>query len=129
MNDIETSHKVSASKLRRHHNYAKEPCRICGKHSDITQWHHVLPLKECAKSLNIFKGIEFNVPLVCLCPNCHAYAHKHFNYVYGDKKEFCCDGYSDEELARFSEVWMMMVDTLKNISKYCEQQRSNHERA
>lgn len=54
----------------------REPCFVCGKHRSITQEHHILPLKHCAEILNRNIAEKIDVPLIWLCPNCHAYVHK-----------------------------------------------------
>lgn len=67
---------MNAKELRKQvkkHAY-KEPCVVCEKHAGITHLHHVLSLKECAYLLNVRESID--VPVVWLCPNCHAYVHQ-----------------------------------------------------
>ena len=52
----------------------REPCFVCGEHKLITQSHHIMPLEDCAKWLNL--GVEnVLIPTVWLCPSCHAYIH------------------------------------------------------
>ena len=54
---------------------SRELCLICGKHEDITQAHHVMPLHEC--KLFLEQGhIMDEPPVVWLCPNCHVRVHK-----------------------------------------------------
>lgn len=65
---------INAKRLRKSKGHIeREECFVCGKHKEITQLHHIMPLQECAQWLEYVKGIE--VPRVWLCPNCHAYVH------------------------------------------------------
>lgn len=50
-------------------------CELCGEHAWITEVHHLVPLKEYAKSANEGR-LEFEeIPIAHLCPNCHSYFH------------------------------------------------------
>ena len=67
---------MKAIELRKQTKRYKEhqPCEICGKHKDITHLHHVISLKDCTMLLHVVDFID--IPVVFLCPNCHAYIHK-----------------------------------------------------
>lgn len=73
MNEPLATAKTLRKQCKKHKE--KEPCFICGKHSTITECHHVIPLKICADIMNEFHKNELTVPTAWLCPNCHAYAH------------------------------------------------------
>jgi hypothetical protein len=78
----------------------REPCFVCGKHKLITHSHHIMPLEQCAKWMNI--GVEnVRIPTIWLCPTCHAYIHylmrtNSFYKVIGEVKE--------EEYKRMCEI-------------------------
>lgn len=72
---------LTSKDLRKQCKRSKEkaPCYICGKHAEITELHHVVPLSRCAKKMNRLNLKEIEVETVWLCPNCHAYVHKYFD--------------------------------------------------
>lgn len=75
--------EVKSKDIRKPIKYNKTNCFICNKHKGIAEWHHLKPLKECAKELN--NGHETaESKLICLCPNCHSYFHK---LLYSDITE------------------------------------------
>lgn len=72
---------VSANFLRTHTGTVKEKagsCYVCGKHGNITHWHHCVPLKDISKYMRHGVSIT-SFPMVALCPNCHSYVHKWLN--------------------------------------------------
>lgn len=58
----------------------RQPCYVCGRHESITELHHVFPLKDCAMVLDVVESVE--VPMVCLCPNCHTYIHQMYKGIF-----------------------------------------------
>lgn len=67
--------ELKSKDIRKQIKYNKTDCFICNKHKGITEWHHLKPLKNCAKELNNGTEVIEN-KLICLCPNCHSYFHK-----------------------------------------------------
>lgn len=59
----------------------KENCYVCGKHKTIAQLHHIVPVNQIAKLLNlgVIELCEASTPVVWLCPNHHAYIHELMN--------------------------------------------------
>lgn len=56
----------------------KENCFICNKHGSISELHHVIPVSQLTKLLNM-GAVDLkhaSTPIVWLCPNCHAYIHR-----------------------------------------------------
>lgn len=71
--------KLHSSDLRRQCavHRKREPCWICGRHTRITEAHHLVPLKQVAMYVNRYKLTTVKEPPIAwLCPNCHAYLHK-----------------------------------------------------
>lgn len=98
---------ITAKMLRKQckQHKEKEPCFICGKHKTITELHHVLPLSECSKMMNKLNVKTIFIPVVWLCPNCHAYAHAIKNARCYKIVDSVVDGsLSKEEFKRFREI-------------------------
>lgn len=104
--------KITSQTLRKYcKKQEKENCFVCGKHSAITHSHHILPLKECAKWLNL--GVE-NVPIptISLCPNCHTYMHQIMNkYDYHG----AMSSMNEEEYKRLLEILKIRQEIEDNL--------------
>lgn len=93
----------------------KAPCYVCGKHRQISHWHHTTPLKDIKGELEYWAGET--VDLVSLCPNCHAIIHKleAILKIKDEEKRYIAvaelfDGYSEREFGKFMEVVGMKRD-------------------
>lgn len=56
----------------------KENCYVCGEHRTIAQLHHVIPVEQLTKLINmeVVSLHDVSTPVVWLCPNHHAYIHE-----------------------------------------------------
>ena len=99
-----------------------QPCFICGKHVHITEEHHVIPLKEIAKFLNL--GIitidVVEIPIVWLCPNCHSYIHECMSKNLGCTTAvewMKSEDYKEGFIIRVCKILKMRDDFYKKILK------------
>ena len=104
---------LKAKDLRKSHKQKKQPCFICGKHSSITELHHVLSLEDCAAYLNTKAFNTIEVPTVWLCPNHHAYMHT----LYGDGLLVFEDGFNKQEWDLARKLINARVDALETAYK------------
>ena len=91
----------------------REKCFVCGGFPEITQLHHVVPLHECANLFNQGYKDDIDVPMVWLCPNCHAYIHQIL-------KGSCASiflRFSEREMAKIKEIMSMYNATYNKIFK------------
>ena len=102
---------ITAKLLRSHETRTskeeQKDCKICGKHKEITHLHHVLPLKDAAKWLNLGYLEEINISCVWLCPNCHSYIDK---IMKGHNMYLAIKVFSDDEYKNLLEVLKMRDD-------------------
>lgn len=100
------------------------PSYVCGKHSSVTQWHHVLPFEELSFYISAWELEKFiEPPTVPLCPTCHAYVHKAIdnpNRVYDESFEL-----SNEEAERMKKIICMKFNFLKAFCEWAKAWRVN----
>lgn len=119
----ETSVKIDAAFVRQHIETTpkkSEACYVCGKHIDITHWHHCIPLEEIAKYVNYGVLAEVkSIPIVPLCPNCHAYVHKWLknDFLAVMRANRIEKSITDEEFVKIKEIAKIRDDFIDLVVK------------
>ena len=92
----------------------QEPCYICGEHESITVIHHVVPVSDIAKYLNIgWVGVDkVSSSIVWLCPNCHAYVHE---MLKNDKIRIPGSVYGDNFTERLHSILVAQHDAVMKM--------------
>ena len=120
--------KFSSKVMRKMINDPRKPkegtvCYICKKHSLISELHHVVPIETLAKMFNELDVPidKISTPIVWLCPNCHAYAHKMlsntFNTNIGESVLLSYD--KQEEIDRLIQLLKTRDKTINELIKHC----------
>jgi hypothetical protein len=81
--DPETRERLDAAGVRRTvrafnpRPKDRRPCYVCGRHSYISQSHHLIEVGKVAGVLRALAIYDWSpsIPVVSLCPNHHAYEH------------------------------------------------------
>lgn len=89
-------------------------CFICGKHKEIAELHHVIPVSQITAILNmgIVELKDISTPVVWLCPNHHAYVHKAMN----GETSFLINCLSEEEISNLLKILETYENSFKKLT-------------
>jgi hypothetical protein len=87
----------------------RRPCYVCGRHSYISQSHHLIEVGKVAQALNALAIWDWSprIPMVSLCPNHHAYLHatgRIKGEVSPELSDALGDEFTDREWERVHEI-------------------------
>ena len=92
---------VSTKEIRQASNNDRQSCFVCGKHAEITEAHHLVPLQFLKVFMNMQVCVTgFYNELIHLCPNHHTYMHVFEN----NPVKFVSLDLSTREKVKFNEL-------------------------